>query len=100
MEVEIEDSDGLPVRVRVDYDAPLELMLSELGSIPDNIFPDDPRLRAPVERIVGRGCCPCSQGCGAGSVGEINVIRALFKFWRRRGVLDRSRKSKPVGSAG
>ena len=51
MEIEIEDSDGLPVRVRVDYDAPLELMLSELGSIPDNICPDDPRLRARL-----RGC--------------------------------------------
>jgi hypothetical protein len=26
------------------------------------------------------------------------VIRALFKFWRRRGSLERPRKSKPVGS--
>ncbi len=52
MEIEIEDSDGLPVRVRVDYDAPLELMLSELGSIPDNICPDDPRLRARLRGLL------------------------------------------------
>ena len=52
MEVEIDDSDGRPIRVRVAYDAPLELMLSELQSIPCNIFPDDPRLRARLRGLL------------------------------------------------
>jgi hypothetical protein len=52
MEIEIDDPDGRPVCVRVAYDAPLELMLSELQTIPYNIFPDDPRLRARLRGLL------------------------------------------------
>ena len=52
MEILIEDADGRPVNVNIDCDHPLELMLTELQTIPCTIFPDDPRLRAQLRGAI------------------------------------------------
>ena len=52
MEILIEDADGRPVNVSIDCDRPLELVLTELQTIPYNILPDDPRLRAQLRGAI------------------------------------------------
>jgi hypothetical protein len=52
MEILIEDADGRPVNVNIDCDHPLELMLTELQTIPMRIFPSDPRRRAELRGLI------------------------------------------------
>ena len=52
MEILIEDADGRPVNVSINRDHPLELMLTELQTIPMRIFPSDPRRRAELRGLL------------------------------------------------
>jgi hypothetical protein len=52
MEILIEKADGRPVNVSIDCDHPLELMLTELQTIPVRIFPSDPRRRAELRWLL------------------------------------------------
>ena len=52
MDILIEDSDGRPINVSIDFDVQLQCMLSELGAIAGNIFPDDPHRRAELRGAI------------------------------------------------